>query len=260
MNPNYLGLVALCLSLLVFWVVQTLLRVRPARIRVFWLLFFSILAIPSFLFAFYYAHLLPEWEWFYELRSIHGSEFLVVFLGAALGTGASLLHCRLRGFLLLALLALGGVPYLKPFLRPLPEMAFRDRWKGNACLQSTSSTCGPAAVCTILRYLGYSATEREVARAAYSGSTGTEAWYLARYVREKGFTAQFRFGNTVSPQTELPAVVGVRFGGVGHFIAVLKMEDGDVIFVDPLVGEERLPLDSFLKRYQFTRFSLWIGK
>ena len=260
MNPNYLSLVALGLSLLIFVGVEAGLRREPVRIRCLVLIVSALLAIPSFLFAFYYAHLMPEWEWFYELRSIKGSEFLVLFLGAALGAGASLLTRWVYGFLLAALLAVGIVPYLKPFVTPLPETAFEDLWKDNACLQSTSSTCGPASVCTILHYLGHSATEREVARAAHTGATGTEAWYLARYAREKGFKTRFRFCNTFAPQAGLPAVVGVRLGGVGHFIAVLKMEGEEVIFADPLVGEECLSLDDFLERYRFTGFHLCISK
>jgi len=260
MNPNYMGIAALGLSVWVFVGVEAKLRPQPVSIRCLVMTVSALLAIPSFLFAFYYAHVLPEREWFYELRSIKGSEFLLLFLGAALGAGASLLHRWLYGFPLFALLAVGSVPYLKPILAPLPETAFEDRWKDNTCLQSTSSSCGPASVCTILRHLGHSATEREVACAAYTGATGTEAWYLARHVRDKGFKARFHFYDTFDPQVELPAVVGVRLGGVGHFIAVLKMEGEEVVFADPLVREERLPLDDFLKRYQFTGFHLWIAK
>ena len=260
MNPNYTGLVALGLSLLVFVSVEAKLRPEPVRIRCLFFIVSIFLAVPSFLFAFYYVHLMPEWEWFYELRSIKGSEFLVLFLGAALGASASLLSRRVYGFSLFILLALGSLPYIKPFLSPLPETAFEDRWKGNACLQSTPSTCGPASICSILHYLDQTTTEREVARAAYTGSTGTEAWYLARYAREKGFKTRFRFYDTFIPQAGLPAMVGVRIYGTFHFIAVLKTDGDKITFVDPLVGEECLSLDDFQKRYRFTGFHLWISK
>ena len=220
---------------------------------------FVLLAIPSILFAVYDLHRLPERAWFYTLRSWRGSELLIVFLGGATGAFATLLPRPLLVLPLCALIAMAIVPYIKPLIGPLAENEFVERWDGDTCLQSTSSTCGPASVSTILRRLGAETTERETARAAYTYAGGTEAWYLARYVRSKGLIPRFDFRRTFDP-ADLPAVVGVRFGNVGHFIAVLNVKGDQVTFADPLRGEERLSISQFQKRYDITGFRMVITK
>jgi len=218
----------------------------------------GLLSIPSILFAVYYLHVLPEQAWFYTLRSWSGSEFLIVFLGCAAAAAASLLPRLLLGVPLFVLLVLGVIPYLKPLIGPLPDSLFKERWRGDACLQSTPSTCGPASVTTIFRRLGVQTSERVVARAAFSYAGGTEAWYLARFVRRNGLVPRFDFRDTFSPSVGLPAIVGVRIAGVGHFIAVLDLADDQVTFVDPLFGQFRMPLSQFQRRYEFTGFHMVI--
>ena len=110
----------------------------------------------------------------------------------------------------------------------------------------------------ILRRLGLAATEPEIARAAFTYSGGTEAWYLARHARRRGLSASFDFRETFSPEAGLPALVGVRLGRAGHFIAVLEVKNGVITYVDPLRGQDQCPLDAFLKRYDFTGFHLVI--
>ncbi len=259
-NANFIGLAATAFSVGFFALIYAQLRGKSIRIRLVSFFVLAVLAIPSLLFAIYYLHFLPEWVWFYSLRSWAGTEFLVVFLGAAGGAAASLLP---RIFLLLPLLAtviLSIVPYVKPFLGPLRDTEFSEKWIGDACLQSTPSTCGPASVSTILRQFGYSTSERAVARAAHTYQGGTEAWYLARHVRSKGLVPHFIFQRDFPGKATFPAVVGVRLGTLGHFIAVLEVKDGEVRFADPLSGEERLPIAHFQQRYGFTAFRMSIAK
>jgi hypothetical protein len=54
--------------------------------------------------------------------------------------------------------------------------------------------------------------------------------------------------------------VGVRLGGVGHFIAVLDLHDDQITFADPLHGEEHLSLAEFQRRYEFTGFHMVIKR
>jgi hypothetical protein len=212
------------------------------------------------LFAVYYLHVLPEYEWFYTLRSWPGSEFLVVFLGCAGGIAASLIPRMLLSLPLFAVLVLAVVPHVKPLLVPLSDDELHDKWQGNACLQSTASTCGPASVATILRQFGVNTTERATARAAFSYEGGTEAWYLARYVRGYGLSPRFVFRTTFSPEAGQPALVGVRIGRAGHFIAVLEVRDGKVTVADPLSGETQLTLTEFRQLYDFTGFHMVIQR
>jgi hypothetical protein len=259
-NINVIGLLGVALSIVAFQVTWLALRRRKLAARLAAALASAAMAIPALLFAAYYLHVLPEWEWFYTLRSWPGSELLAIFLGCAGGALAALLPRWLAVVPLFAAVALAVVPYVKPILGPLPDSIFSDNWRGDACLQSTASTCGPASVCTILRRLNVEVSERTAAHAAFSYTGGTEAWYLARYVRSHGFAARFRFGATFSPSFGLPAVVGVRLGGVGHFIAVLAVQGDEVTYADPLRGEEHTSLVQFQKRYVFTGFHMVVSK
>lgn len=260
MNANHTGLFAVALGLIVFAVTHRKLQSRPVSFRLKALLLYGVLALPSILFATYYLHVLPEREWFYELRSWHGTEFLVVFLGASGGALASLLPRVVLILPLFGFLAMAIVPYLKPLVGPLTDDAFREKWEGDACLQSTLSSCGPASVSTIMRRLGIAVSEREVARAAFTYTGGTEAWYLARYVRSKGLSARFVFKKAFAPSEGLPAMVGVLVGNCGHFMAVLEVSNDQVTFVDPMFGPEKISLSDFKERFTFTGFHLVIGK
>lgn len=209
------------------------------------------------LFSAYYLHILPEREWFYTLRSWPGTELMVIFLGCAGGCMATLLPRLLLVLPLFGVTLVGVVPYLKPILGPLPDSILQDRWEGDACLQSTSATCGPASVATILKAKGEPASEREIARAAHSYVGGTEAWYLARYLRQRGLEPQFAFRPGFDPSVGWPAMVGVTIAGAsGHFIAVLKVGDDEVTYVDPLTGAQSVPLEKFHELYDFSGFHM----
>ncbi len=260
MPANMFGFGSVILSMAAFSGAYWVLRQRGVRLRLIALAAFTLLAVPSILYAVYYLHILPEQAWFYTLRSYRGSELLLVFLGLSAGSFATFLPRLLLAFPLFGLLLLGIVPYLKPLLSPLPSESLQEIWVGGACLQSTWATCGPASVSTMLRALQVESTEREAARAAYTYAGGTDAWYLARYVRDKGLQPDFIFQKGFSPETSLPAMVGVRIGGMGHFIAVLAEENGMIVFADPLSGMERIPLADFLKRYRFTGFRMVVNR
>ena len=253
---NHLGIAAAVLSIIGFAVAHKLLRNRSLAVRIQFLCVFGLLSVPSILFGVYYLHVLPEYTWFYTLRSWPGSELLMIFLGCAGGIAATLIPRILLVLPLFTVLVFAILPYLKPLVVPLSDAELHDQWQGEACLQSTDATCGPASVATILRHLGIDTTERAVARAAYSYAGGTEAWYLARYVRSQGLSAHFDFRPTFSPEAGQPALVGVHYGRGGHFIAVLEIQGDQVTVVDPLSGERRLPLAKFEKSYDFTGFHM----
>lgn len=260
MEMNLLGPVALVLGVAGFAASYHSFKSKSRTVRVAGCLFLGVLSIPAVLFAIYYLHVVPEKAWFYALRSWPGSEFLAIFVGGAGGAIATMLPRFLLIVPLGVTIATITVPYLKMVMSPLDATGLRERWEGDACLQSTESTCGPASAASILRFLGDEASEREIAEAAFSTSRGTEAWYLARYFRARGFSPEFDFRQTFEPSVTLPAIVGVRLGGFGHFIAVLAMEDGLVTFVDPLSGQRKLTQDKFANAYSFTGFHLSVPK
>lgn len=217
-------------------------------------------AVPAVLFAIYYLHVLPEKEWFYTLRSWPGSETLAFFAGAAGGAFATLVPRWLLAVPLFCATVVAAVPYLKMMMSPLDTRELKEHWENGACLQSTPSTCGPSSVASILKFHGEEATERDLARTAHTTARGTEAWYLAREMRSRGYTPRFDFRNGFSPEAGLPAMVGVRIGGYGHFIAVLEMKRGQVTVVDPLSGKQEIGLEDFKKTHIFTGFHMVIPR
>lgn len=261
MFPNYFGLGCAVLALAAFIKAhrQALEMSRVVRWR--WFLLTGALALPAGYNALYYLHWFPEAVWFYEVRSWPGVEILVIPVGAAGGVWASLIHRRL---LVLPLLATAGVawgPFLKPVFSPVDTARLHDTWTHEVCIQSTLSSCGPASTATVLRALRVEAKESDIMRAAHTYAGGTEAWYLARYIRSRGLKAQFGMhGRGFDPAMPLPAIVGVRLASRGHFIAVTA-RNGDVFDVgDPMAGPEKLTRAQLERRYEFTGFVLTVSR
>lgn len=260
MNVNLIGWAAVCLGVIAFKFAFTRVKPLEAKWRVGWFLLLGFCGIPAMLFTVHYLHVLPERAWFYELRSWRGSEFLAIPLGAAAGCLGTLFPRKLLGLFLIFSITSTAIPYIKPAFAPLPSGSFHDDWKDKACLQSTPSTCGPASIATILKNLGIETSERDIARHAYTYAGGTEAWYLARHVRSLGLDARFDFRPGMPADLKLPALVGVRLGGFGHFIPIISREGDLLTIADPLRGMETVTLGELEKRSPLTGFHLSIGK
>ncbi|TBR16733.1 hypothetical protein EPO15_18600 [bacterium] len=216
----------------------------------------AVLCLPGLFFLLYYLHLVREPAWYVEFRSLPGVETASALWGLPFG-----LLAREKPFagtwqkLRLSLL-LVFVPFAKPVLLPLGGAVFNDAWEDGVCLQSTMATCGPCSLATVLTSLGLPATERDVARAAFSAMTGTESWYLLRTARRRGLKARVRASAALS-DVSAPAILGVRLGGgAGHFIVLLGAERGRRVLGDPLAGRLLLTDAEFAKAYDFTGWAM----
>jgi hypothetical protein len=258
MNPNWLGVVSAILAFVAFFAVYRSAKDKPFKMRAGFFLLSLLAAIPGVSFSVHYAHVFPEPSWYYQFRSVAGTELLVVFLGVAGGFAATLLPRVLLILPLLGAAAFSIVPFIKPFIGPIPDGELKDQWDGAICLQSTASTCGAASTATILRFLGGEASESELAAEAHSYNGGTEAWYLARASRSRGYDVHFDFTPAFSPDGSFPALVGVRLGSTGHFIAILDQQGDKFLVGDPLFGRELLSREDLQKRYAFTGFRMRI--
>ena len=260
MNPNWLGVISAILAFAAFFVAYRSARRIATKSRIFISFLAIVAAIPAASFSVYYVHVLPEPGWYYQFRSIAGTELLMVFMGVAGGLVAALIPRMLLGIPLFGLAAFSIAPIIKPFIGPIPNGTLRDEWDSEVCLQSTPSTCGAASTATILKQFGADVTESELAAEAHSYARGTEAWYLARAARSRGFDVNFEFSPGVSPEDGLPAVVGVRLGSNGHFIAILGQEGDMFVIGDPLRGREVLSREELEHRYDFTAFHMRIER
>lgn len=231
-----------------------------ARRTTCWLvpILFAIVAVPAVMMALYYLHFFDNSLLFYEFRAAPFSELRAAPVGLLCGW----LQRRtakvnwLRRYLIPLLMVIGlSVPYLKLIYRPLSPQVLKNQWQNGVCIQSTTSTCGPASLATLLKQFGQEADEAEIARKCYASQTGTENWYMVRYLRNRGVKADYVLndGSSIPIKT---GVAGVKLkSGVGHFIAILhKDKDGQLTFADPLYGKETQSGDTIMKQYQFTGF------
>jgi len=172
---------------------------------------------------------------------------------------ATLIPRRLLMIPLLGVAAFSFVPIIKPILGPIPQEEFNFLWRDGVCIQSTLSTCGAASVATILGYFGHETYEAKIAAEAYSYIGGTEAWYLARTARSRGFKVDFDSTSGFAPEGGLPVIAGVLIGSSGHFIAILEQNGDEFVVGDPLRGRVVLSRGDLEKRYQFTGFHMRIS-
>lgn len=254
-----MGVVAAVVAVVAFWFSYPAGKSQPLKTRAYWLLITSVLAIPSASLAVYYAHIFPETKWYYEFRSWPGTEFLVVIVGIAGGVFASVLPRCILILPLTGVVLLAIIPAIKPFIGPIPDDSISSLWDGDVCRQSIPSTCGAASTATVLRAFDIDATEAEIAREAHSCASGTEAWYMARVLRSRACAVRFHVAAGFEPKMALPAIVGVRLGTVGHFIAILSCDGGQYLVGDPLVGPRTFSEKALRRRYEFTGFFMSVS-
>ncbi|SQI34441.1 Peptidase C39 family [Leminorella richardii] len=259
-NPNFY--LALPLAAALFFAGRALgsasvaISLRRTAGAVFFLLALVSLSIPLT----YLAGSLGENPAYANFRALPYAE-LTVCLAAPFVGRLSLLLPLNRGIALLfcLVITLGYVslPFIKPIVRPAGEIV--EQWRDGIAIQSTSATCGPASMATLMHRLGVSATQSEIARQSYNSGSGTENWYLARYAKSQGFS--YRFLN--EPDLEnvpVPSIIGVRLGRVGHFITLLSKEGATYTVGDSLDGVHQLTEAEFKQRYRFAGFVLQIGR
>ena len=223
-----------------------------------------VIAIPGIIFAAYYLKFLGEPIWLYQFRSAPfselsagGARFIAGLLHGKFSANERFSRVAGRWFFP-GILAIGLlVPYLKPILRPPDWKQFQNRWSEDVCLQTSESSCGPACAATLLRRLGKTATEEQIARASFTSRNGTENWYLARTLRRHGVEVRFVFAADVNESWPFPAIAGVRMtgsGNIGHFITVLDRIGDKYVIGDPLEGRIVQTQSGLRDAYEFTGF------
>ena len=241
---------------------ESRLTLRAARLLLKFLA--VLLAIPAFLYAVYYLHILDSAVWFYNLRALPHSELLASGAGFLAGICQANWHAEgtSQKFMIpLGLFLVLVAPFLKQVLDPLDYTSLRNDCPGDVCLQSTPSTCGPSSAATILRSFGDPASERELAAAARTSHGGTEIWYLARALRRRGYRTEVVIQRGATPLPHLPAIAGVVLpGGGGHFIAILSQDEHNVVLADPLRGKSSVAQLELSATYHFTGFFLTIER
>ena len=223
------------------------------------LLLSLLLCLPGASFIAYYTHLFGEPVWYIEFRSINNIEILSGCWGLPMGLLVGWNNRRMLTASLLAL-ALISLPFIKPILTPVDVAGqLHDEWSDGVCLQTTSATCGPASLATILAGYGMHCSERAIACRSYSSMGGTENWYLIRYARQQGFQVHCRHERELA-RIPMPAIIGIGTAHYGHFITLLGVEQGRYSIGDPLIGRMSLSRQEFDEKYRLSGFVMQVTR
>jgi len=231
---------------------------RPKRFLLF--LAGAVLALPAFLFALYYTHLFDNAAWFYRFRALPYTELAVGGCGLLFGVVNSWFEPETLGEKLVIPAAFSIIliiPFVKPLLDPIDLDRLRDRCDGEVCMQSTFSTCGPSSAATILKALGQTASERELARECLTSRGGSEVWYIARALERRGLHTRILIQSPDRLLPPSPAIAGVVLpGGVGHFVAIMNTTADEVTIGDSMKGKLVLKNEDLGRYYRFSGFFL----
>ncbi len=111
------------------------------------------------------------------------------------------------------------------------------------CFQSTGYTCSPASCALLLKKFGINAGEREMSELCLTQITGTEYINIARGLKIKLDPFEYEVKLTrASWETlndiTLPCITSIYIlNGILHTITILKINDNEVTFADPLAGK-----------------------
>ena len=270
MNVNPMFVPAMCLSAVLF--AAGFILSRRLRGAAQWALTAVSVAaaLPAVLYLCHYLHLMGEPMWYYRFRAVPYTELLAAGAGLIAGRvyaprgGDVLSFVLLRRMACVGVLVVGAsVPFIKPLLMPLDYGRVKNVWRHGVCIQSTMSTCGPCSAATLMRRAGLSATEEQVARAAFTHARGTENWYLARHLRKRGLEVRYVKTPRNPDRLPCPAIAGVRpraMSLIGHFISVLESTPDGYVVADPLFGKKRRTMKQLREEYVFTGFFMVVEK
>jgi len=260
-NPMMIAtmLLALCLFSLGFWFGR---RTKSLKSKVLVYLLGLVFAFPGLLYAFYCTHLFEPTPWFIALRIAPYSELLAAGMGFLAGVVQALLKPEKRAAKLALpaiLLAAISVPFLKSFLDPVDLRQLKASCKGESCLQSTPSTCGPSSAASLLINYGFPASELELARDSFTSNSGTEIWNLARALQKRGFLTRIEIQKSDAISPPGSSIAGVLLPGrTGHFVAILESRGDNFLVMDPLKGLLATSRWGLGQSYKFTGFFLLV--
>ncbi len=130
----------------------------------------------------------------------------------------------------------------------------------NVVVQEWDSSCGAAALATILRFqLGDPVTERSVALGILRhtdpdrvrGRGGFSLLDLKRFAQTRGFAADGYAGLTAGQLIRIaPAIVPIRSYTGDHFVVFRGVVGGQAVLADPAFGNRSMPFSQFAGQWK----------
>lgn len=127
-------------------------------------------------------------------------------------------------------------------------------------LQQWDTSCGAAAVATVLTYaFDDPVTEEAAARAMLRNTDplrvrlrgGFSLLDLKRFVEGRGYAAAGYRGLGLEPLMRLRSpIVPIEERGAPHFVVVRGLQDGHIELADPAFGNRRMPVEDFLQAWK----------
>jgi len=151
-------------------------------------------------------------------------------------------------------------PFLAPAFNRQTLLSLPTRFDSDGiCRQSTDYNCGPAAAVTGLRRLGITAEEGELAVLAYTSTAiGTPPDLLQAAIQARhsgqGISAELRHFASVNELKQAGvtlAIIKYEFL-VDHYVAVLDVNDREILVGDPSRGRLVYRLEDFAREWRFT--------
>lgn len=134
-----------------------------------------------------------------------------------------------------------------------------DEWANNVCIQTSSVTCAPASVATVLKYFNIDRTESEIAHSVNTTIFGTNIWDTIKYLRDNHLNVECTYNKDIN-NIHLPAIIDVYIYNIKHAIVIFEKERDIFLIGDPLKGMEKLSYDEFYNIYKFDGLAIQINK
>ena len=141
-----------------------------------------------------------------------------------------------------------------------PVRSLRELRQENVVVQQWDTSCGAAALATLLKYQhGEAASEKEVAEAMLRRTDplkvkvrgGFSLLDLKRYADVRGLEGIGYMNLSLADLLELvPAIVPVNFRGYPHFVVVRAKAGERVLIADPAFGNRTMDVEAFERNWQ----------
>ncbi len=153
-----------------------------------------------------------------------------------------------------------GITYYNSLSTTISGNSFTDNWltdtatidSGKMVMATTTYSCGPAALATILKSLGIYTTEVEIAKLAGTDETGTSLYGLKTAAQNKGTTA---IGARLTlDQLKTNYIVVLTINDVNYFEVVQNITNTTVYLFDPNLGNIEMSITKFNELYTGVAF------